>query len=201
MTISPVVRRRAAAHALASPCLPALVIVLIGLAYGLVATLNVATLVRPAQLSLALVVPRPSRAWVAWVMPGGTLWEQGVREGDTVLTLDGQRPTHQDGGIWRGQRLRVRTMHRGMILITARAQSTQATTWPLLVLSPWFLLLGTLVVVRALQPSMGRITYTLFASAAFALAFAPGADSDDVVATVLEWSMVALFATPSCAFS
>lgn len=193
MAIDHAAPRRGALRVLESPRLRTGVIALISVIFGTVVALNVVTVLMPPRLSLLLAVSGPGHARVAWVMPGGTLWEQDIRAGDTVLTLDGHRPMRQDGGIWAGRRLQVRIESGATILVDAQAQGAQAT-WPLLVLSPWFLLLGTLVVRQATRPTVGGACYALFACAAFALALAPGADTDGVVATVAEWIMAALFA-------
>lgn len=63
----------------------------------------------------------------------------------------------------------------------------------LLLLSPWFVLLGSLVALRA-SPAIGRATYGLFMSAACTLALAAAADNDDVLAMGAEWTSDALFA-------
>ncbi len=54
--------------------------------------------------------------------------------------------------------------------------------------------------LRAPQRAIGRATYLLFASAAFALALAPGVDAENVAATVAEWAMIALFAAGFAGF-
>jgi signal transduction histidine kinase len=167
---------------------------LLGLAYGLILALNVATSLTPPRLSLALSVPTTGRARMAWVLPGGALWDQGVRAGDAVLALDGRPPARADTGLWSGRRLRVRTGPRTTVEVDAARLPDARVTWPLLLLSPWFLLLATLIVLRAPCRAVGRAAYLLFASAAYALALAPGADADDVTAAVAEWVMLALFA-------
>jgi len=148
----------------------------------------------PPRLSLALSVSATGHARVAWVMPGGALWDRGVRAGDAVLALNGRPPVHEDAGLWTGRRLRVRAARGATVEVNAVTLPSGRATWPLLLLSPWFLLLATLVVLRAPQRNVGRTAYLLFASAAYALALAPGADVDNVAATVAEWAATALFA-------
>ncbi|MDQ2831087.1 MAG: hypothetical protein M3Y74_18825, partial [Chloroflexota bacterium] len=164
------------------------------LVYALVLALNASTVLTPPRLSLALSVSATGHARVTWVMPGGALWDRGVRVGDMVLALDGRPAIRVDAGAWSGRRLRVRMGRGAAVEADAAMLPNERATWPLLLLSPWFLLLGTLVVLRAPQRAVGRAAYLLFASAAFALALAPGADADNVAATVAEWASTALFA-------
>jgi signal transduction histidine kinase len=164
------------------------------LVYALVLALNATAALTPPRLSLTLSVPATGHARVAWVMPGGALWDRGVRAGDAVLALNGRPPVREDAGPWTGRRLRVRTERGATVEVNAVTLPAGRATWPLLLLSPWFLLLATLVVLRAPQRAVGRAAYLLFASAAYALALAPGADADNVAATVAEWAATALFA-------
>lgn len=82
----------------------------------------------------------------------------------------------------------------GLTLLTPPSLASDRTTWPLLLLSPWFFLLGTLLVVRASPPRVGRAAYTLFVAAAYALALAPAADSHEPLAVGGEMVAVPLFA-------
>ena len=164
------------------------------LVYALVLALNVSTVLTPPRLSLALSVSATGHARVTWVMPGGALWDRGVRAGDAVLALNGRPPVRGDAGAWSGRRLRMRTERGATVEVNAVTLPAGRATWPLLLLSPLFLLLATLVVLRAPRRAVGRATYLLFASAAYALALAPGADADNIVATVAEWASTALFA-------
>lgn len=170
------------------------VIVLIGAAYALLLWVNVSTLLAPARLSLALAVSPGGVAQVSWVPPGSLAWDSGVRQGTRVLAVNGRRPRQQDARFWRGSRIVVRLAAGSTRVVDAVDARRGHDTWPLLLLSPWFFLLGTLVVLRAPEPRVGRAAYALFASAAFALALAPGADSDDPVAAAVEWVLVPLFA-------
>jgi len=165
----------------------------LSLVYALVLALNAVSALTPARLSLALSVPATGQARVSWVLPGGALWNRGVRAGDAVLTLDGRPPVPGDAGLWTGRHLRVRTGARVIIAASPTTPNARAT-WPMLLLSPWFLLLATLVVLRAPRRASGRAAYLLFASAAYALALAQGADAENVAATVAEWAATALFA-------
>jgi len=163
------------------------------LVYALVLALNAISALTPARLSLALSVPAAGQARVSWVLPGGALWNRGVRAGDAVLTLDGRPPVPGDAGLWTGRQLRVHA-GAGVIIEASPTASPARATWPMLLLSPWFLLLATLIVLRAPQRAIGRAAYLLFTSAAYALALAPGADAENVVATGTEWAATALFA-------
>jgi len=126
-------------------------------------------------------------------LPGGDLWGQDVRAGDHVLTMDGRVPGHALEGNTPIRRLTVRTRSGAVLILDVGALRRGHSTWPVLLLSPWFLLLGTLVVLRA-PPTIGRATYALFVSAACALALAPAADNDDALALMVEWAAGALFA-------
>jgi len=175
-------------------------ILLVSAAYGLVLALNIVTLLTPPRLSLQVAVPATGAARVTWVLPGSALWDGGVRAGARVLALDGRPPLPGDTGSWAGRSVRVRTTDGRVRAVTARSLQQGHDTWPLLLSSPWFLLLGTLVVLRASRPSVGYATYALGASAAWALALAPAADSVASVAVVAEFALVLLFATCFVAF-
>lgn len=168
----------------------------LGLAYVAVLAINLAILLAPPRLSLTLVVSPGGEARVGWVLPGGTLWEGGVRPGDRVLALDGRPPGIQDAGSWEGKGIVVRTRSGAGGPHHADAVRRGHDTWPLLVLSPWFFLLGILIFLRAPRPEVGGRAYSLFASAAFALALAPGAVHDHPVASALEWCMISF--APVC---
>ncbi len=170
-----------------------MLITLIGLAYGVVLVLNIATFFTPPRISFVLSTPAAGQAHVAWVLPGGVLWASGVRRGDAVVTVDGHTPGGQHAGLWVGRRVQVRTA-TGRVVHVAAATAQQSSTWPLLVLSPWFLLLGMLVIKRTSQLAVGRATYNLFAAIAFAFALAPSVDRDGVAATVAELAAVPLLA-------
>jgi len=176
-------------------------VVLGALIYGAIVALNVATLLMPPRLTLQVAAPAVGRARVAWVLPGGTLWDQGVRAGDAVHTVNGHAPLRRNEDAPVNARLTVRTGAGAILVVDAGTLRHGRDTWPLLVLSPWFLLLGTLVALRAPQHAVGRATYALFGSAAYALALAPAADNDDALATVSEWAMLALFAASFVLFS
>jgi len=111
-----------------------------------------------------------------------------------VLALDGRPPARRDAGLWVGERLAVRGPTGGVTRVSAADLQAGRDPLPLLVLSPWFFLLGLLVVLRAPHPHVGRAAYALFGSAACALALAPAADADAVVAGVAEFAAVLLFA-------
>ena len=164
------------------------------LLYGAAALLGVAGLLGTAHLSLHVPPPRSGAARVGWLLPGGNAWSLGIRAGDRVLALDGRPPTAAAIRAWDGRQLTVRTHAGRAVSADAAALGNKSSTWPLLLLSPWFLLLGTLVYLRAGERGVGRVSYALFASAALALALAPGADADNLVATVGEQAAVPFFA-------
>lgn len=172
---------------------PALVATLAGLAYAVVLALNLASLLAPPRLSLSLEVASPGRARVTWVLPGSRLWDRGVRPGSPVLTLDGRSPTRQDAGTWTGTRLLARDSSGHLIRVAAASVRHGRQTWPLLLLSPLFLLFGTLIVLRASPPAVGRVTYALFTAIAFAFALAAGADGDEPLAAMAEWAALPVF--------
>ena len=82
----------------------------------------------------------------------------------------------------------------GLTLLTPPYLASDRTTWPLLLLSPWFFLLGTLLVVRASPSRVGRAAYTLFVAAACAHALAPAADGHEPLAVGGEMVAIPLFA-------
>lgn len=168
-------------------------VTLISLVY--VATLAASTLVlvSPPRLTVMLAAQRTGPVRVAGVLPGGTLWQRGVRAGDRVLALDDQAPGLAVPHTWHGAAARIRT-GTGIVTITAASVPSGHDSWPLLLVSPWFLLLGTLVLLRAPDPAVGRATYALFACGAFALALATGADHDDPVSAVVEFGLASLCA-------
>lgn len=165
--------------------------------YGITLLGGLATLTSPPTTS-------PSTLWldisrnpdgtlrVERVVPGGLLWTRGVAPGDKVIALDGRQPTSEDAGRWTGTSLRVETS-RGVAQFDALALTAQHRTWPLLALSPLFFLLGMLVYLRASGPAIGLSAYCLFASAAFALALAPGSMMDSPVAVIGEWATLPIF--------
>ncbi|MDQ2832022.1 MAG: hypothetical protein M3Y74_23610, partial [Chloroflexota bacterium] len=118
----------------------------------------------------------------------------GVRAGDRALTVDGRVPGYTLKGNAPIRRLTVRTRSGAVLVLDVGALRRGHSTWPVLLLSPWFLLLGTLVVLRA-PPTIGRAAYALFVSAACALALAPAADNDDALAMMIEWTAGAFFAS------
>lgn len=172
----------------------AALVALISLAYGIALWASIMILLGPPRLFVVLDVQRAGSARIAWVRAGSNLWDQGVRSGDPVLRLDGRSPRSHDTGVWRGERLDVRQPGGHATIVDAGIMQRGHNTWPLVLLSPWFLLLGTLVFLRARPPSVGRATYALFATAAGALVVAPAANSDDPVAALTEFALVSLFA-------
>ncbi len=137
---------------------PALVTT-IGLLYAGALALSLVAQATPPRFTLTLTAPAPGVAAVAWLQPGTILWDSGVRPGDRVLALDGRAPTSRDMGSWSGTRLLVRVGgaggSHGAILLDAAALRQDRSAVPVLLLSPWFLLLGTLVVLRARRPDVG----------------------------------------------
>ncbi len=169
-------------------------VALVGVVYSAIVLLNVVALLETPRLSVFLSVPTPGQAHVAWLLPGSMLWDDGVRAGTPVLALDGRRPSPRDTGRWTGDQLRVRLAAGAPMTITAASIRGNRVTWPPLVLSPWFLLLGTLVLLRAPRADVGRATYALCAVAATALALAPSTIGDEPLATAAEFAAVTLFA-------
>ncbi len=169
-------------------------VALVGVVYSAIVLLNIAALLGSPRLSVFLSVPMSGQARVAWLLPGSVLWDDGVRAGTPVLALDGRRSSPRDTGRWTGDQLRVRLAAGAPMTITAASIRGNRVTWPLLVLSPWFLLLGTLVLLRAPRADIGRATYALCAVVATALALAPSTISDEPLATAVEFAAVTLFA-------
>jgi hypothetical protein len=95
--------------------------------------------------------------------------------------------------VWTGERVQVQSATGQTITVEAAMIRQGRDTWPLVLLSPWFLLLGTLVYLRAPHPAIGRATYALFASAAFALALAPASINEYLVGVIAEWTAVNVF--------
>ena len=162
-------------------------IALVSLAYLVAAGISAAAVTQPPQLAARLSVPAGRPASITWVVPGSTLWELGVREGDRVLRLNGFLPVRGAIEDWHGRTMLLRTKSGALVAADAAKDMHGRETWPLLVSSPVFLLLASLILLRAPHPIEGRAAYGLFGSAAFALALAPGADADVVAATVAEW--------------
>jgi len=169
-------------------------VALVGVVYSAILLLNIVALLETPQLSVVLSVPMSGPAHVVWLLPGSTLWDSGVRAGTPVLALDGRRPSPRDTGRWTGNQLRVRLPAGSPTTIAAASIRGSRVTWPLLVLSPWFLLLGTLVLLRAPRADIGQATYGLCAVAAVALALAPSTIDDEPLATATEFAAVTLFA-------
>jgi len=176
-----------------SPTLGPPIVLLSGL-YALALALGIATLLTPPRLVLVLGTSGTGAVRVAWDQPASNLWDRGVRWGDQVLALDGRPPTQRDAGLWVGDQVAVRGLTGRVTRVSALDLQAGRDPLPLLVLSPWFFLLGLLVVLRAPYPHVGRAAYALFGSAACALALAPAADADQVVAGVVEFAVVLLFA-------
>lgn len=170
------------------------VVTVLSIVFGIVFLVSTVARLTPPQLSLVLMVPTSHEARIQWILPGGNLWEHGVRPGDQVLALDGEPPTVQAVGWWVGNSVLVRTSDGGTVLLDADMIRRNHVAWPLLVLGPWFLLPGTLVYLRAPQPNIGKDTYILFGNAAFALALAPAAVHSWPVAAAAEYALVTLFA-------
>lgn len=168
----------------------------VGVVYGALLLFNVVVSLGPPRLSLVVAVPAAGSARVHWVLPNSMLWERGVRTGTPVLALDGRAPALRDAGPWIGQRLTVRLPGTGATTISAVSIRANRVSWPLLVLSPWFFLLGTLVLLRSPRLDLGRATYLLCTSAAVALALAPAAIGDVALAAAVEFAAVTLF--PAC---
>ena len=152
-------------------------------------------LLTPPRLSLRLEVAPGGAARIAWLLPGGNLWDAGMHPGDHVLSLDGRPPGPQDGESWAGHQAVVREADGQIVSADANTTGDTGGSWPLLVLSPWFFLFGVLVYLRAGQRAVRAATYGLFTLTAFALALGPVADSNRlVVGAVAERVAVPLFA-------
>jgi hypothetical protein len=139
--------------------------VAVSLLYAAVLTLNVSVLLQPPRLSLELSNSSPGQSHIRWILPGGYLWSHAVRLGDQILLLDGA-PVRNETGSWKGTSVVVRTGDR-ILRLESSALEHGRTTWPLTLLSPWFFLLGTVVLLRATPPTVTRAAYAPFASAAF----------------------------------
>ncbi|MGH2448636.1 MAG: GAF domain-containing sensor histidine kinase [Chloroflexota bacterium] len=168
-------------------------VITVGLLYCAILIASVALLLLPPRLPVTISTSSSGTASMAWVLPGSLLWDRGVRAGDQILALDGHRATRSDGGFRRVGELRVRTA-RGTVHVDAGATRRGRATWALVVLSPWFLLFGTLIELRSPRPNIAGVAYALFASAAFGLALAPGADADYPLASAAELIAVPVFA-------
>ncbi len=167
---------------------------MVGAIYAAVLCLAVASLFTTPRLSLGLSVSPTDDAQVTWVPTGGMLWGNDVRPGDRVLALDGRTPSGPYTGRWTGESVSVVTGSGGQTQLHAALIRWGGDLRPLLLLSPWFMLLGTLVCLRAPQPSTGRAAYSLFASPAFTLALAPLAIDEWPLAVVAEYGAVTAFA-------
>jgi signal transduction histidine kinase len=168
-------------------------VVVVSVIYVVVLAASLLTLLTPPRLSLALSVTPPHEARIEWLMPGGALWERGVRPGDSVITLDGTSPSPQDAGEWSGGRVEARTSTGAPVQTSASLMREGHDTWPLLLLSPWFFLLGTLIFLRAAESAVARTAYALFATAALALALAAGARDELPPFVFAEWIVVIAF--------
>ncbi len=171
-----------------------LLITLSGGLYALVLMLNAMTLLTPPHLMILLSTAKTGTVRIGWVRPTSALWDRGVRAGDRVLTLDGRGAARQDAGLWVGKRIAVRGTRGRVTTIAAVTRQGDHDPTPLLLISPWFFLLGLLVVLRAPHPYVGRAAYALFTSAACALALAPATDADEPLAGVVEYVALPLFA-------
>ena len=83
---------------------PAVLATLGGMAYAALLVLGLAALAASPRFSLEVAVPRAGQARVTWLLPGGSLWDRGVRPGDRVLALDGVPPAPAQAGTWSGRR-------------------------------------------------------------------------------------------------
>jgi signal transduction histidine kinase len=147
-----------------------------------------------ARLTEVGAVEPEGEARIVGVLPGGHLWDQGVRRGDRVLALDGRAVTAADIGEWSGESVTVaapagqpRTFHIARLL-------EGRDPLPLLALSPWFILLGTLIFLRARELGVARAAYALFASAAFGLGLVPAAHAESPPGVILDFIAVCAFA-------
>ncbi len=173
---------------------PAVLLSLFSACYLAILVFNALTLLTPPQLTLTLTVAEPGQAYIDWIIPGGALWERGVRVGDQIIALDQRAPQLEDAGSWNGQSITVRTRDAQVRVLTADILRQNHDTWSLLLLSPLFFLFGVLVYLRAQPLSVRYATFALFTSAALALGLAPAAVNERPIATALEFVMVTLFA-------
>lgn len=151
---------------------------LVALVYSGILLYNSILLTHPPQLTFTLAFPTPDTPQVVRLLAGGELWDQGVRVGDKVVALNQKPPTIATSGVWHGTQATFRTHTAGIITVDAARLYGTTQRWPLLLLSPWFLLLGTLIFLRAPNPLLGRETYLLFLFSALALVSAPAAIVD-----------------------
>lgn len=165
----------------------------IGLVYAAVTLAGLALLVAPARLTLGIAPASPTDVRVTWLQAGGSLWQAGVRVGDHVLDLNGQPPPPRGRALWVGRSARVRQGGQRPRMVAAEHLQPYLVGWPLLVLSPWFVALGLLVLRRAPQPAVGRATCAVFVSAACSLSLAPASLAGNLLACGAIYPLVALF--------
>ena len=144
--------------------------------------LSVSALIGPQRLSLTLRTTA-GETRIAWLLPGGNLWDVGMRPGNRVLVLDGHAPAGAAGS-WSGQQLAVRLSNGRLLSAGATTAVHTADSWPLLVLSPCFLVLGVLLHVRARPSAVAVAACGLSFMAAFLLALGPAVASNRFIAAV-----------------
>ncbi|MGH2442982.1 MAG: hypothetical protein ACRDFX_07455 [Chloroflexota bacterium] len=163
------------------------------LVYIVILLANLRLLLLPPRFALDLSQSSTGSSRVVWVLPGSLLWDRGARVGDRVLAVDGRAAIRESGGLRFVTEVTVQGAH-GIVRFSAAALRRGRVTWPLMALSPWFLIFGTLIVLRSTRPQVGKAAYALFASAAFALALAAGADGDDPFMAAAELIAIPAFA-------
>lgn len=173
-----------------SPLLP-----LASLGYLIILGFNILIMLAPPQLMLVLAASPSDNARIQWTVPGGVLWEQGVRAGDRVVSLEQQSPqAQQDTGLWFGQSLTVQTAQGKLMTFTAEMLRAGRNMWLLLMISPWFFWFGVLVHIRAQPRAVGTATFNLFTVTGLALAMGAGAVNEQPLMIGLEFVVVTLFA-------
>jgi len=162
---------------------------------------SIAVLLMPSRLSLDVRTTPAGGTEIRWLLPGGILWDAGLRQGDQVLLLDGHKPAAGESGSWSGQQITVRQLDGKVLSATVSSAMNMSSTWPLVILSPWFLLFSVLLFLRARPAAAGVASLALFGSTAWALALAPLADSNRlVVGLMAENIAVPLFAACFASF-
>lgn len=166
----------------------------VSLVYLLVFALGFAALFAPQRLVLRLSVSASGQQSVEWILPGGRLWESGVRSGDRIVSLDGAAPKAEHNGYWAGTSAVINTKEGPISVVAPTDGRIARRTWPLLALSPWFFLLGTQILLRATNRRTGRAAYALFTSTALELALAPSSERYIPLAVAAEFVMLPVFA-------
>ena len=123
---------------------------LLRIGYSIVALIRALRRAQTPRLMLGAALIAPAPASIPTLTPGGPLWQQGVCQGDRIISPD-QRPSQpQDAGARYGRQATALTDSGVRSTVDAATTSIARAAWPLL-LSPWLVLLG-LLVHRRVQP-------------------------------------------------